>query len=450
MKIYVVKQNVAIGYLEEETFGEISFVYFDNIKSESYLPGLDEKENFSENGLFTVFNNFLPENNQVELLKQKYDIKSNIEILLYLENIHGSYEFIHEDDFIYKETKTPKIIKYESVKKDILLNNYTYPNILKDYEINISSDIIFPSGIENSNVIGLSGFQYKFSIDINHDNKEIIQGSGNRSEYFIKPCSKYYSTYSPKDKDRLYIPYLLINEHIFMSIANDIGFEVPYNAIIKQGDDYHYIIKRFDRYKGFSFDHEELATLMGIESSKKYSPTFKEVFEKAKEYLDTNELYELIKFIVFSIVISHGDLHSKNISFINESNSLSELEKSISPYYDISTTKIYKGIDNKDIGLRLLNKTSNIKREDILNFADLIGLDKEKVNILIDEICNYFIDSFKSRYIALLPNEIKALPFHKSSYGAPDSFESVLNKYYEQRCNYIKTNFGIEKEESFF
>ncbi len=450
MKIYVLKQNIPIGYLEEKTFDKISFVYFDKIKPESYLPGLEEKENFSENGLFTLFNNFLPENNQVGLLKQKYNIKSNIEILLYLENIHGSYKFIHENDFVYKESKAPKVIKYKSIKKDILMNNYEYPNILKDYKINIANDIIFPSGIENSKVIGLSGFQYKFSVNVDHDEQLITQGEGNRSEYFIKPYSKYYSTFSSKEKDRLYIPYLLINEHIFMSMARDIGFEVPYNAIIKQEYDYHYIIKRFDRYKGFSFDHEELATLMGIESSKKYRPTLKEIFEKAKEYLHSDELYELIKFVIFSIVISHGDMHSKNISFINDSNSLNEVKKSISPYYDISTTSIYKGINNKDIGLKLLKKTSKIKRKDILDFASLVGLDKEKVDKLIYDICIYFIENFKSKYIALLPNAIKALPFHKKTYSTPDSFESILNKYYEQRCNYIKTSFEIEIEESFF
>ncbi len=450
MKIYVTKQNVAIGYLEETVFGEISFVYLESIEPEAYIPGLTEKVNHSSSGLFTVFNNFLPENNQVDLLKQKFKIQSNIEVLLYLENIHGSYEFTHEDNFVLQETSISKIINYADIRKDVLNNDYTYPNILEDYEININDDFMFPSGIENSNVIGLSGFQYKFSVDIDYDKKVIGKGRGPKNEYFIKPYSKYYTTFAPKERDRLYLPYLLINEHMFMSMARDLGFDVPYNAIIKQEYDYHYIIKRFDRYKGFSFDHEEFATLMGIDSDKKYTPTLRQVFKKAKEYLDSDKIYELMKFFIFSIVISHGDLHSKNISLINNSNSLSETKKSLSPYYDISTTNIYKGIDKKDIGMKLNSKTSNIKREDIIEFAKSIELDENEINTIIDEVCNYFIDNFKNRYIALLPANIKALPFYKSTYGKPDSFESMLNKYYERKCALIGTHFGIKKEEEFF
>ena len=64
---------------------------------------------------------------------------------------------------------------------------------------------------------------------------------------FTKSYSKYYTTYVPNDKERSYIPYLLINEHLFMTLARDFGFSVQYNAIIKHSSDYHYIIKRFDR-----------------------------------------------------------------------------------------------------------------------------------------------------------------------------------------------------------
>jgi len=448
MKLYVLKQKRPIGYLEEKVFGKISFTYFKDIVPEAYLPGLQKKENFSEDGLFAVFNNFLPENNQIELLRQKHKIRNNIGVLLHLDNIHGSYEFISEEDYVENVIESPTIIVYELVKQNILYNNYTYPNILNGYTIDVQDNIMFPDGIENSNIIGLSGFQYKFSIDVNHNSKTLSKGEN--SEYFIKPYSKHYSTFAPKEKNRLYIPYLLINEHIFMSMAKDLSFDVPYNAIIKQGHDYHYIIKRFDRHQGLAFDHVEFATLLGLKSDKKYLPTLKQIFDTANDYLDISELHELMRFFIFSIIISHGDLHSKNISLINKSNSLSEINKSISPYYDISTTKIYKEINQKDIGMKLDNKTSNIKRIDILNFSKLLGFDVQEINNMISTLCHYFIDNFKTKYIAHLPPEIRVLPFYTRTYGKPDSFESILNKYYENRCKYIETCLEIKIEESFF
>lgn len=48
-------------------------------------------------------------------------------------------------------------------------------------------------------------------------------------------------------------------------------------------------------------------------------------------------------------------------------NNVNEIKKIISPFYDISTTKIYKDTKRNDIGVKVLKKTSNIKRSDILN-----------------------------------------------------------------------------------
>ena len=106
----------------------------------------------------------------------------------------------------------------------------------------------------------------------------------------MKPYSKYYTTYVPNNKDRSYIPYLLINEHLFMSLALDFGFSIPYNAIIKHGSDYHYIIKRFDRYGELKIDHHELLTLMNKNSDQKYKVTMKDVMETAKSIFQKSSL----------------------------------------------------------------------------------------------------------------------------------------------------------------
>uniref|UniRef100_UPI00155DA631 hypothetical protein n=1 Tax=Aliarcobacter cryaerophilus TaxID=28198 RepID=UPI00155DA631 len=47
-----------------------------------------------------------------------------------------------------------------------------------------------------------------------------------------------------------------------MTLARDFGFKVPYNGIIKNEMDYHYIIKRYDRYSDTKIDHTEILTLM--------------------------------------------------------------------------------------------------------------------------------------------------------------------------------------------
>ena len=431
--IYIVKNNKPFGVLTQAN-NNITFEYDNSIQKKNYLPGLKEKINNSK-VLFPLFNNMLPEHEQKNLLLKKHNITNDIDILSYLDNIHGTFEFYTEDKY---KTFTPKDYEefiYNEKIDEILSNNYKFPNILSDYTLNIDTNILYPTELVNSKVIGLSGFQYKFSVIIDETTKTITHDSSKSSNYFMKPFSKYQSIYNFKDKDKSYIPYLLINEHLFMTLARDFGFKVPYNGIIKNEMDYHYIIKRYDRYSDTKIDHPEILTLMDKVSTEKYNINMQELFKTAQKYIDEVEQLLLFKFIIFSVVIAHGDLHAKNLSLINKSNKSSEELKQLSPFYDISTTKIYKDTKANDIGLKIINKKSNIDRTLLLKFANIIDIEKSCAETLIDEVCTKFIDSFMN-YINKLPNEIKGLPFNTGQYSK-STFENVFRKYYKQRVSYI-------------
>lgn len=436
MKIFVVKNKQFIGTLSQE-YGKIRFVYSDEIPENSYLQGLLEKENTS-NTLFPIFENMLPEFEQVNFIKAKNNITTEIEVLLYLSDIHGSYEFYKEEEFKEFDLQEQNIFHFNDLQEEILDKNYTFPNIL-EYSLDIDDSILYPNGLANSKVIGLSGYQYKFSIIKDDDKEAISYDPSKSSNYFMKPYSKYYTTYAPNDKNRSYIPYLLINEHLFMSLARDFGFSVPYNAIIKHGSDYHYIIKRFDRYGELKIDHHELLTLMNKNSDQKYKVTMKDVMETAKEYISKEQLVELYRFIVFSVVIGHGDLHAKNISLIYSSNKFDEKTMQLSPFYDISTTKIYKDTKINDVGLKIGNKTSKIKKVDLLQLASWIDIEVTLAENLVEQTSKQFIDSFES-YIEKLPANIKALPYHTSKYGGQKPFEVVLKEYYKNQVESINKN----------
>ncbi|MGJ0300999.1 type II toxin-antitoxin system HipA family toxin [Aliarcobacter cryaerophilus] len=436
MKIFVVKNKQFFGTLSQVS-EKIRFVYSDKIPLNSYLQGLQEKENIS-NTLFPIFENMLPEFEQVNFIKAQNNISNEIEVLLYLSDIHGSYEFYKEDDFYKLKQKEQNIFHFNDLQEEILDNNYTFPNIL-EYSLDIDESILYPNGLANSKVIGLSGYQYKFSIIKDDDKEAISYDTSKSSNYFMKPYSKYYTTYAPNDKNRSYIPYLLINEHLFMSLARDFGFSVPYNAIIKHGSDYHYIIKRFDRYGELKIDHHELLTLMNKNSDQKYKVTMNDVMETAKEYISKEQLVEFFRFILFSVVIGHGDLHAKNLSLIYTSNKFDEKSMQLSPFYDISTTKIYKDTKVNDVGLKIGNKTSKLKKADLLQLASWIDISTGLATNLIEQTSKQFIDSFES-YIEKLPANIKALPYHTSKYGGQKPFEVVLKEYYKNQVESINKN----------
>lgn len=436
LKIFVIKNNVPIGTLTEDKRGNITFSYLDDIQPYQYLINLKDKINTS-NSLFPVFENLLPETDQLNEIRAMYSIKREIDLLLHLEDIHGSFEFFTEDDFSKMTFEKNETFAYADVREQILQNGYTFPNILNEYSLEIPSEKLYPSGSKGSKVLGISGFQYKFSVNINDNLKKISFDTKNNSEYIMKPYNLHYSKFAPNDTNSTYIPYLLINEHIFVTLARDFGFDVPYNGIIKHNDDYHYIIKRYDRYNGLKIDHHEVLTLLGKESRDKYDVTCKELIEVVSNYLDNDEILKLFKFLVFSVVISHGDLHAKNISLIYKTNSLDEKSMTLAPFYDISTIKIYKGILNNDIGMNIRNKKKDINIDELLWLADTAHISRDKATEIIQDISSKFLATFK-RHIQQLPPEIKQLPVYTNRYRKFDTLEKVFDKFYKNRKEYIE------------
>lgn len=454
MNIFVIKNNKFLGTLKEKD-GIFFFNYAEDIKPDGYLLGLENIKNKS-NELFPIFENLIPESEIVKNIKHKHAIKHTIGILLYLDNNNGSFEFYNKEDFESLTLNEDNVVCYESIKDKILQSNYTYPNILKDYKfINIDNAKLHPkelSKLAQDSAIGLSGVQYKFAVDLDHNNSQIKITENKNDMYFIKPYNIQRCTFKKRGNNDNYIPYLLINEHLFMTMARDFGFEVPYNAIIKDGVDYHYIIKRYDNYCGIKFDHTDFLTFIGKTSRHKYEINLKELEENIFDLLDEKNMLILYKFFVFSVIIGHGDLHAKNLSLIYKSNSLYEKELTLSPFYDIATTKIYgKNVDSRDIGINIASKTKKfINIKDLIEVAVKMNITKAMANSIIEDYALNFLNNFKKVYIDNLPMEIKSLPFYRlNGYGNPDTLEVVLLKYLNNRKKDIKKYLGIEikKEE---
>ena len=444
--MYVVKNGRILGVLTEYK-DIITFKYNDEIIENEFIQGLEDRENSSK-VLFPVFQNVIPENEQIELLKIKHGIRNRIDVLSCLDDIHGSFEFYTEGTIsqFYENAKEQVVYNFDDKKNSILESNYTYPNILHDYKLNIDDEVLYPSGSVDNKIIGISGFQYKFSIVKDDENKTISIDDNVKGLYFMKPYNEFYTTFKLYDKDRSYIPYLLINEHIHMTFARDCGFDIPYNAIIKHKHDYHYIIKRYDRFENSSIDHTELLTLMDKTSKEKYNVTMKEVLLEAKSRISDQEFKKLVKFVIFSIIIAHGDLHAKNLSLIYSSNKSDENNMQLSPFYDIATTKIYKDTKQKVIGLKILNKTFNIKTSDLHEFGKTLDVESSEIDAYVKELSNKFIKNFKN-YIELLPHTIKSLPVYIGKYGRAKPFQQLLNEHYNERVDYLKNNLGQQIDE---
>lgn len=379
--LFVYKQEQLIGYLNFDK-GLYKFAYDSYYLCQpeavalSPIMDLTEKILESEIEIFKVFEQLLPEGTDKKLLEIKADSANYFDLLPLLQHIYGDFQFsrtpLKFDKHYYHQ------ILYTDIKEKLLGQN-TFPNLL-ELEIDIDDRILFPeiNGLSEVSIIyppsGLSGYQHKFSVVLK--NNIIRQAEANESAYyFIKP----YHPKKANPDDEFYFPHLAINEHLFMTFAkNELGFEVPWNGIVKrpQDSEYHYIVKRFDRYNGYKFAYHEFATLIGLNSEQKYQMSSEKMFKRIKKVLTLpKERLILLSYYFYSMLIVHEDMHTKNLSVRRE-------EKTIrmSPLYDIATTAIYQNVYGYESHLPINGKRTNIRLKDFYVLVDLMAVKRNTFN----------------------------------------------------------------------
>ena len=394
--ITVLNDGIIIGELK---FGDGKYIFEYNPKYKGReLIGIPRGINpYESSTLFFIFENLIPESHRREKHLNIENFDDLADSLTTLLNTHGSYEFVYTYELFKYKKSNDKRPSYITIKNK-LLETYSYPNVL-NYKVDIEDEILEDkSDIDYSS---LSGYQNK--IDINFDDeKQTIFIDTKNPHYLLKPFNKNIGEYFG-DKNSYY-PQVLVNEHLFMSFAkNELEFDVPYNGLVYHNGNFHYLIKRFDRYQDFKYEQYDFGQLLNIPSSKKYDASSDELFYKANELLkDKTSKLELLRFYFYSYIIQHGDLHVKNIAILN----IGKEKFTFSPLYDVISLGVIKGKDIDDIALPIQKKHKNQKSkftlDDFLYLADILELNHleaknefRKITIKFVEIFPQYIEKTK-------------------------------------------------------
>ncbi len=428
--IAVLKSGCLVGFLGYEE-GRYLFEYDSNYNGNA-LEGVEKKKISISAVLFPVFENLIPESDRRDAYVK--DGQNLAQILLELENSHGDFDFVSADKlYIYQNNYSKR--KNWLLVKDKILEEQKFINIL-DFDIDIADEILKDKGKHSS----LSGYQNKIDVNIDFDQK-IISQSGS-ALYMLKPYNHDSVVYDFRDRDRTYLPYLGLNEHLFMSFAkNSYGFDVPWSAILIGENDFHYIVKRYDRYDGFKYEQKDFAQIMNIKSSQKYFTTSERLFDAIGSIIKSSEdKVKFLEFYLFSFVIEHADLHIKNISVIN----IGRDKYRLSPLYDLISNGLYRG-DSDELGLSLGGKKENISLDSFYLLASRIGISKLKTKNISKRVISTFIEEFPF-YIeeSLKIDAFENLKLQKSRYKF-GSFSKDLERFYNRRLESFK-NRGILKE----
>jgi len=449
--IYVHKGSEIAGIIfkldEEFEFYYLNQYIVDLLPSIASLDISIEPYKFQE--LPAVFEENIPEGINREILEVNSKTADEFTILTTLRDNIGDLYFSKtlEDISSIESSKTPS---YLTVLDDILGDNPKI-NLLEDFTLDIDDINLFPEGhdltkLSHKQTDGISGFQYKKLVDIDFDKKVIYSKENGSHNYILKPYSKLKS-----DKDlETYFPHISLNEHLFMSFAkNELGFKVPYTAIVKTDkQEYHYLIKRFDRYKVHRFAKATFAVFMGLRSENKYDTSSEMLFTRiAKELISPTQRMELLKHYVYSVIIQHEDMHTKNLSLIFDKGKVL-----FSPLYDIACTGFYSTSKKYDSHLSINGKQKNIRPNDFKRLCEILTIKhldfkkvakdialkyKERLPLYIEEIKELGSIPF---YKIRLVQKVAGTPEWKAS-KEPIEFADILEKFHSKRVDELQ-NLG--------
>ena len=384
----VLKNDLLVGKLSYGN-GTYSFEYDTQYKG-TQLMGIPRDNKTNVPTLYPVFENLLPEYERRD--KLLFVLADSADILSGLYNVQGDFRFIpYFELFKYKSTAQARPA-WHTVKHKVLGEN-NYPNLI-EAEILISDEILEEASPREHS--SLSGYQHK--IDINLDlEKRTIEESERDAAYLMKPLNRTMTDYFTRDenKQKRYYPYLALNEHLFMTFAkNELNLNTPYSGVVFSKDgDFHYIVKRYDRYERYAYGQYDMAQLLNIPSDKKYKTdtlTLLDAFtNKVKE---VESLLNMFKFQIYSSLMQHSDFHAKNVSVLDAGR-----EKYIlAPLYDVISVGVYNGKAH-DLGLPLskkVRKYSKYSVDDYLTMADTLGIGKSKAKMVLKQTIETYLDQF--------------------------------------------------------
>ena len=180
-------------------------------------------------------------------------------------------------------------------------------------------------------------------------------------------------------------------EYIYMSIAKLCGLDVAEVDVIHDRDYSHLLVKRFDRVNNQKLHMHSLCgmthtdfNLSGLYSYEEYLQTVKLVVN------NQNTIVKAYSHMIFNIVASNQDDHTKNFSFLMDSTG----EWNISPIYDL-TYSHGTGYTSQH-QMKVNGKTKDFELEDLYKVANSANIKRSDAKLIIDHIQTIFYENFET------------------------------------------------------
>lgn len=189
---------------------------------------------------------------------------------------------------------------------------------------------------------------------------------------------------------------LPVIEYLSMSLGKAAGLEVPPVALTGMPDGLPpaLIVERFDIRVGAD-DHrlialEDICSVLDLPPNAKYDSTIERV-ARAVRPLSTapeDDLLIILARALFAWFIADGDMHLKNLALLKVASPDAATFESVrvAPLYDAVTTRVFPGLGQDHMALKLDGKDDRLRRADFLRMAATAGISSRDANAAMDAL----------------------------------------------------------------
>jgi serine/threonine-protein kinase HipA len=282
-------------------------------------------------------------------------------------------------------------------------------------------ELLSRSGIKS----GVAGVQPKVLASEIIEEPVMSKGSTGRT---INTSTHIIKSFDPNEH-----PWLTVNEFFCLTAANRAGISTPKFSLSKDG--MLLAVERFDLkddQNGIHFGFEEILSLLGRKSSKKYEGSINEIINCIDTHIDIAKAMPAFKSIfrqtVFNTLIGNGDAHLKNFGLLYDDRSIF-----LSPTYDVVCTLPYVTNDMPALALEYDNYTKRwwskeelsafgerhcyMRRKEIDNIYNQIT---KALNSVILDIQHYIADHQEFKDVGNKMIDVWRSSMHNPSQGSDE------------------------------
>lgn len=390
------QQNTAIFESEKEYIDSpLNIAPIIHSSKNDLLFGNNFHEKF--NGMIPTFNDSLPDSFGNVVFKEwleQIDVDQSkmnpVERLLYVgKRGIGALEY-HEGKEIPNIAHNLDLDELAEISDKIIKRKYDQ----KDYMHN-------PEALQNILNIGSSvgGAQAKILVAITKEskkeNEKLLAG-----DIIHHIPVDYYIVKLEHDPQNIWYKEKNYVEYVYNQIAKDTGIRVADSRLILEGGRAHFASKRFDRAGNRKIHQQTVSALAGF-FGKNTEFSYENIF-KIMEYLGLpyNNKEQLYMQMVFNVVASNRDDHTKNFSFLMNENG----EWSFSPAYDLTFPFDPYQSFTVPHKISINRKVNSINRNDLETVAKKVGI--MRYNEIIDNVIDQVVS---------FPNRIKEYDLNKKT-----------------------------------